>query len=114
MSKEKIENGSGMFLCDCCQKPVDGKAVVGYRWESDYAEDHIIVHQDCAREFKAKQKGLIHKCPKCVGHGELTHREISFDLIDPKTTVYKCSLCGGDGYLAKPPIPVIVDWKKAE
>ena len=120
------EKGSGQILCNHCKKGISGEAIIGYKYEDDYVEDHTIIHKNCLKSFQANKIGLAHECPKCKGSGSYGSSlgaviasppygkpdlRTAAEVIADET---KCKLCEGHGYLAKPPIPVITDWKKAE
>lgn len=139
-SKHKTyEKSSGMFKCAHCTKEVQGKAHVSYTLDSDYVDEIIVLHEDCIRPYKLNKKNLTHKCPKCNGSGNKSTDVLSlwtkddgsmelvwasqmyhkpgrynsgkFESIKEKTK--PCDLCDGEGYLAKEPIPVITEWRKA-
>jgi hypothetical protein len=139
-SKHKTyEKSSGMFKCAHCTKEIQGKAHVSYTLDSDYVDEIIVLHEDCVRPYKLNKKNLTHKCPKCNGSGNKSTDVLSlwtkddgsmelvwasqmyhkpgrynsgkFEAIKEKTK--PCDLCDGEGYLAKEPIPVITEWRKA-
>ena len=139
-SKHKTyEKSSGMFKCAHCTKEVQGKAHVSYTLDSDYVDEIVVLHEDCIRPYNLNKKNLTHKCPKCNGSGhkstdvlnlwskddgsmelvwasQMYHKPErynsgKFEVI--KETGKPCNLCDGEGYLAKEPIPVITEWRKA-
>lgn len=91
-----------------------------------------IWHQDCVYPWKQAQVGRTHKCPQCNGsRGTTTERPVYrseggyngfFDkgeeiFLGTEKTFHPCSLCDGNGYLAKEPQPIvepakIVGWNK--
>lgn len=133
------ERGSGQIVCDHCKKGISGEAVIGYKYESDYVDEAVIVHKDCVRPYKLQKAGKVHKCPKCNGQGShlqdtmnIYYSETRSPEVVMSSMAYQfperyrtgklekvrdltkvCTLCDGDGYLEKEPIPVITDWRKA-
>lgn len=135
----KTENNIGEIICWHCKKEILGEAIIGYKYDEDFVDEVIIVHKDCVKRYNLQKVGKIHQCPKCNGAGghlkdtlniyhvenkppELVlssevqqnparyHLENMEKVRDIKES---CHLCDGDGYLAKEPIPVITDWRKA-
>lgn len=139
MTKKTQYDLAGMFVCTHCTNSVTGLAHIYYRLEDDFIEDWIILHQDCLKPYKLVKKGLTHKCPKCNGTGSKTTDSLniwtkedgSMHLVRSsemyahhshftkvkcekiKDLNVPCDLCDGEGYLAKEPIPVITEWRKA-
>lgn len=119
----EFQRDSGMVLCYQCKKPVEGLAIIGYEFDSDYVENVIIIHQECSIAFLAKKKGLAVPCPKCETKGKTKGFNMGeiFTNLGPRESVTDrllqvskiCDLCDGQGFLAKEPIPVVTDWKKA-
>jgi hypothetical protein len=135
----QYEKGSGEVVCTHCTKGIQGDAVIAYRYEDDYVEDIIILHRTCVKPFKLQRAGKVHKCPKCNGEGDRLRNTLNIYTtpggkmeVVMSSEVYQyperyregkmekirditetCHLCDGDGYLEKPPIPIITDWKKA-
>jgi hypothetical protein len=135
----QYEKGSGEITCTHCSKGIQGEAVIAYRYESDYVEDIIIVHKACVQPYKLQKSGKTHKCPKCNGSGvkfldtlNIYYTDKREPVVAMSSRVYQfpeqyregkmekvrditepCKLCDGDGFLEKPPIPIITDWRKA-
>lgn len=135
----KVYDIAGMFVCTHCTQSVNGLAHISYKLEDDFVEEWIMLHEACLKPYKLKKKGLVHKCPKCHGSGKTstdtlnlwTKEDGSIELVwssqmyrhqsrynSGKFEVIKevdkpCTLCDGEGYLAKEPIFVITEWRKA-
>lgn len=130
---------AGKFLCTHCNQSITGVAQVSYKLEEDFVEEWIMLHQTCVTPYKLAKKGLTHKCPKCLGTGKISTDTLNlwakedgqWELVTSsqmyryqsrynsgKFEVIKeyskpCVLCDGEGYLAKEPVPVVVEWRKA-
>lgn len=116
---------TGMIQCPYCKKELNGEIVITYKIDSDYAEEHYLLHKKCVRALNASKRGLTHECPKCKG--ETVFRREKTDCDDDCVTMMfsrdcghrpyvvetKCRFCDGEGYLKNAPIPVITDWRKA-
>jgi hypothetical protein len=130
------------LYCKHCTEEVIGQnnlARVYYKLEDDSIEEVYLVHEKCVKSFLVKSKGLLYKCPKCNGLGQeswdtlnlWTKEDGSMEVVW-SSTIYKhpfrytvgkfekikektkaCSLCEGEGYLEKEPIPVVTEWRKA-
>jgi hypothetical protein len=124
--------------CKYCTKEVQGKANIAYTLNNGLVDDIIVLHDDCVKSYDLQKKNLIHKCPKCNGRGHetsdtlnlWTREDGSLELVwssqmyryhsrynngkfeKIKDRNKQCSLCDGEGYLAKEPIPVITEWRK--
>lgn len=110
--------------CLKCNFPVRGDA-----WVCD---DGVVVHQSCRRAFENARAGRIHKCPLCQGEGQSDDKARPIqkrirtgtpacayggcrgcpDCIEGEMTTigYEkmvCRLCGGNGFLAREPKPII-------
>lgn len=119
----KYEQSTGMILCETCGKGISGAAHIMYSLDSDYVDETVIIHDECKRAFYAGQRGLKIPCPKCKTKGKTA----GFDLTEVFTNLGRgetaterlsnpsrpCDLCDSFGYLAKEPISVVTDWKKA-
>ena len=136
---KKYMDVAGRYLCWHCQLPVSGKASIQYRVEEETVEDTHIFHETCVKGNEAARRGLTYKCPKCDGSGkeasnalklwfkeDETIKLVTAGAIERNPSRYEtgrfeelpnfskpCELCDGEGYLAKEPIPVVVEWRKA-
>lgn len=127
---------AGEIECSHCSVGVSGEVVVSYTLEDDFVDSTFVLHKACVQPFKMARANKVHKCPKCNGTGiksmdtlyvatkegrtELVLASVihqrpgnwyDWKMEKWKETTVPCSLCSGDGYLAKEPIPIITDWK---
>ena len=117
-----------MVKCGYCEAGVRGEAYV--------YDNGAVVHPSCKAPHEANQRGKPHRCPQCNGKGtvddERRPRYETERVPDPNywgghgdgmterryVAGYEqksCPLCGGDGWLAQKPEPVIetrqVGWR---
>jgi hypothetical protein len=109
-----------MHICAQCQKSITGKAHI--------FEDHEVVHEACMAARDKTRRGLVHKCPQCGGRGRVPtgqrrYRAAPPDYshgpshpafagseylsIDDGPEMGPCTLCDSEGFLAKPPTPIV-------
>jgi DnaJ-class molecular chaperone len=111
------------ITCVECKRPIQGAAEV--------RGDDIFHPGPCLKAAERRARGLIHQCPECRGAGRVKSRPIyntdacgfagcrgCSTCTGPSHIIgydgQNCGFCDGDGYLATPPKPRMVQqgWER--